>query len=105
VGNQIFSALLERRNQFVVFAFDVFNEFVLGTGSPRSGSMEHFIKNEAKGPDVAFGSVRLRLEDLGRHVQRSPDGTLDFEGFIFFFSEAKIANFRVAFGHHDIGRF
>jgi hypothetical protein len=67
--------------------------------------MNHFIENEAKRPDVAFGSVRLRLEDLGRHVQRSSDSTLDFEGFVFFLSEAKITNFGVTFRHHDIGRF
>jgi hypothetical protein len=67
--------------------------------------MNHFIENEAKRPDVAFGSVRFGLEDLGRHVQRSSDSTLDFKGFVFFLSEAKITDFCVAFGHHDIGRF
>ncbi len=52
-------ALLQRGNQFVVFGFDVLNELVFGAGGPWCGAMKHFIKNEAQGPNVAFGGVRL----------------------------------------------
>lgn len=47
------------------------DKLVLALGSPWSVAVEHFIEDETKGPDVAFGSVDLVFEDLEGHVKRS----------------------------------
>jgi hypothetical protein len=59
--------------------------------------MQHFIKDKPKCPDVALGSVRLGLEDLGRHVQRTAHCAGDLVGFVFFLGETEVADFCVPF--------
>lgn len=67
--------------------------------------MEQLIEDKAHCPDIALATIRLPLEQLQRHVERSSNGrfVLHLASHILL-SEAKIGYLQLSAGNEDISR-
>jgi hypothetical protein len=82
---------------------DILDKLELSVCRPGGFSVKQLIEDEADGPDIALGSVRLRLEDLDGHVEGRTDRGCIFDAFSYvFFGEPKVSNLNDALTEHNV---
>jgi len=87
-------------------AFDVFDEFVLAVAGPGRTVVQHFVEDEAEGPDVALVGVGLGHEYFWRHVERSAHVAHHLHHFLAaarqLLGEAEVGQLVLAAGDEDV---
>ena len=82
--DKVYSNIRKIWEKFIRFGLNIFYQFILRSGTPGSFSMNHFVKNESKSPNVAFWCVRLWFEDL-RDIYKGVSTVLDIFRALYFF--------------------
>ena len=79
-----------------------FDQFGDGVRFEGAVSVEHFVEDDADGPNIGLVGVDLAVEDFGGHVDGGAQHGFRHLGFLETFAEAEITNFEDAIVEEDV---